>query len=157
MYLFILESLGTQELILIGLVALIFLGPRRLPEIARKIGKIMADLRNTSSEFRQTWEKEVDFEEESKAFRIDSIEAESEQTIARKKEPGSLEQPVAQPAIREIDREQFDKVATEAQTANVSETNEIRETPEPEVEDREDDSIDQGAIPDMLSDKRNWM
>ena len=59
MYLFIFESLGTSELILIGIVALIFLGPRRLPEIARKVGKMMADLRGTANEFKQTWEKEV--------------------------------------------------------------------------------------------------
>ncbi len=157
MYLLILESLGTQELILIALVALIFLGPRRLPEIARKIGKIMADLKSTSSEFRQTWEKEVDFEEETKALRLDSIEAESEQTISRKKEPLSLDQPVAEPAIREIDKEQFDRVSAESRTAKVGELKEIEENRVPEAETWEDDSIDQGAIPDMLSDKRNWL
>ena len=39
MYLFILENIGTQELLLIGIVALIFLGPRKMPEYAKKIGK----------------------------------------------------------------------------------------------------------------------
>lgn len=157
MYLLILESLGTQELVLIGLVALIFLGPRRLPEIARKIGKIMADLRNTTSEFRQTWEKEVDFEEESKALRLDSIEDENEQTIARKKEPALLEKQMAEPAIHEIDKEQFDRITIEAQNADVSETNGAEKNPVTEAETQADDSNDQGAIPDMLSDKRNWL
>ena len=69
MFLFIFESIGTQELILIGIAALIFLGPRRMPEMARKLGKIMSDFRNTTSEFKATWEREVNFDEESKALR----------------------------------------------------------------------------------------
>ena len=36
-YLFILESIGTSELLLIGLVALIIFGPRKLPELARML------------------------------------------------------------------------------------------------------------------------
>ena len=54
MFLFIFESIGTQELLLIGIVALIFLGPRRMPEMARKLGKIMSDFKNTTSELRST-------------------------------------------------------------------------------------------------------
>jgi Tat protein translocase TatB subunit len=69
MFLFIFDTIGTQELIMIGIVALIFFGPRRLPEMARKLGKIMSDFKNTTSEFKATWEREVNFEEESKALR----------------------------------------------------------------------------------------
>lgn len=69
MFLLIFESLGTSELLLIGVVALIFLGPRRLPEIARKAGKIMAEFRHAANEFRETWEREVNFEEEAKILR----------------------------------------------------------------------------------------
>ncbi len=69
MFLFILESLGTSELILIGILALVLLGPRKLPEIARKAGKMMAEFRGTAAEFKETWQKELDFEEESRALR----------------------------------------------------------------------------------------
>jgi len=68
-FLFILESIGTSELILIGIIALIFLGPRKLPQIAKTIGRTMADFRNTTNEFKSTWEREVNFEEESEALR----------------------------------------------------------------------------------------
>lgn len=77
MYLLIFESIGTSELILIGIVALIFLGPRRLPEIARKAGKIMADLRSTTNEFKETWQREVDFDEEKKALSLETVEREA--------------------------------------------------------------------------------
>ncbi len=61
-YLFILESIGTSELILIGLIALIVFGPRKLPELARMLGKAMNEFRRTTDDFKQTWAREVDFE-----------------------------------------------------------------------------------------------
>ncbi len=61
-YLFILESIGTSELLMIGLVALIVFGPRRLPEMMRTIGKAMAEFRRSTDDFKKTWEKEVNYE-----------------------------------------------------------------------------------------------
>lgn len=49
-----------QELILIGVVGLIVLGPRKLPQLAKTIGKTMADFRKITNEFKSTWEKEVE-------------------------------------------------------------------------------------------------
>ena len=62
MYLLIFEFLGTNELLVILVVALILLGPRRLPQMSRKIGKSLAEFKRTSEEFKRTWEKEVDME-----------------------------------------------------------------------------------------------
>lgn len=45
-------NLGTPELIVILLVALIVLGPTKLPETARQIGKAMGELRRLSSGFK---------------------------------------------------------------------------------------------------------
>jgi Tat protein translocase TatB subunit len=44
-------NIGTAELLLIFVIALIVVGPRRLPEIAQGLGKIMRDLRKMSHEF----------------------------------------------------------------------------------------------------------
>ena len=83
MFLFILESIGTSELILIGIIALIFLGPRKLPQIAKTIGKTMADFRNTTSEFKSTWEREVNFEEEARALETGELAPSEPATVAR--------------------------------------------------------------------------
>lgn len=64
MVLFILESIGTSELILIAVVALIVFGPRKLPQMAKTIGKTMAEFRSATNDFKATWEKEVAFAEE---------------------------------------------------------------------------------------------
>ena len=109
MYLFILESLGTQELILIGIVALILLGPRRLPEIARKAGKIMSEFRGTANEFRETWSREIDLEKETKAFSLEEIEKEVETTP--RSVPGSVPTAVPEsPMIKAANPGAFDNL-----------------------------------------------
>ena len=62
MTLLFLESIGTTELLVILVVALVVFGPRRLPDIGRKIGKGMADFRRASDDFKRTWEREVEAE-----------------------------------------------------------------------------------------------
>jgi TatA/E family protein of Tat protein translocase len=56
---FILESLGATELLFILAIALIFFGPRKLPQIARSMGKGLAEFRKASDDFKRTWEREV--------------------------------------------------------------------------------------------------
>ena len=45
-------NIGGGELLVIMLIALIVLGPQRLPDAARQIGKAMADLRRLSTGFQ---------------------------------------------------------------------------------------------------------
>jgi sec-independent protein translocase protein TatB len=110
-FLFILESIGTQELVLIGIVALIFLGPRQMPQIAKKIGKIMAEFRGATQEFKSTWEREVNLEEEERALR-NAFEDETPAPVVAR-ENSILPPPSEQPAIKEIDPSIFKKNGAE--------------------------------------------
>jgi len=60
--LLILDSLGTSEFLLILVVAMIFFGPRKLPQISRQIGKSLAEFRKASDDFKRTWAREVALE-----------------------------------------------------------------------------------------------
>ncbi|MCA1613155.1 MAG: Sec-independent protein translocase protein TatB [Acidobacteria bacterium] len=62
MVLLFLESIGTTELLVILVVALVVFGPRRLPELGRKLAKGMSEFRRVSDDFKRTWEREVDLE-----------------------------------------------------------------------------------------------
>ncbi|MDI1242617.1 MAG: Sec-independent protein translocase protein TatB [bacterium] len=153
MYLFIFESLGTSELIMIGIVALIFLGPRRLPELARKAGKIMSELRGTANEFKQTWEREVDFEEETKALKIDDLlnEADEDKPVSRENkilsDSSAESTPIDAPAIKAMNKEEFDAIAAGTVTEPESSNGHHESSAESSTEEE----------PDLLSDKRNWL
>ena len=47
-------GIGFPELVVILAVALIVLGPQRLPEVARMLGRAYAQLRRASEEFQNT-------------------------------------------------------------------------------------------------------
>ena len=53
-------TLGGPELFLILVVALIVFGPRKLPEMGRSLGKMMAEFRKASAAFQRTIEDEVE-------------------------------------------------------------------------------------------------
>jgi len=55
-------TLGGPELVLILVLALIIFGPRKLPEIGKSMGRMMAEFRKASNEFRRTIEDEVEAE-----------------------------------------------------------------------------------------------
>lgn len=46
-------GIGTGELLLLLVIALIVLGPERMPKLARDLGKTMNDLRKTSDELQK--------------------------------------------------------------------------------------------------------
>jgi Tat protein translocase TatB subunit len=61
--LLILESLGSTELVFILVMALVFFGPRKLPQISRSLGKNLAEFRRASEDFKRTWDREVNLED----------------------------------------------------------------------------------------------
>jgi sec-independent protein translocase protein TatA len=51
--------LGTQELVVIFILALLLFGPKKLPELGKTIGKAMADFRRAQSELKATFDREM--------------------------------------------------------------------------------------------------
>jgi len=56
-------NIGPMELIVILLVALIIVGPKRLPEVGRSIGKSLRELRRATDEVRYSFETSLDDDE----------------------------------------------------------------------------------------------
>jgi TatA/E family protein of Tat protein translocase len=71
MFFLFLESLGTTELLVILVVALVLFGPRKLPEMTRKFGKSLNEFKRVGDEFKQTWEREVALESVEREAAID--------------------------------------------------------------------------------------
>jgi len=135
MYLFILESIGTSELILIGIVALIVFGPRKLPEMARMIGKTMADFRRTTNDFKSTWEKEASFEEtgtQNKSY-VETPKT-VENSVQRETKQLSEQNSVLSPEIKEVNSSDMKKfLESNRQNKELIET---KPQAEPQVNDK---------------------
>jgi sec-independent protein translocase protein TatA len=59
--------IGTGELIIIFVIALIVFGPRKLPELGRSLGRSLNEFKRASNELRNSLEEEVRVEEEREA------------------------------------------------------------------------------------------
>ena len=56
-------GIGGTEFLVIMVVALLVLGPKKLPELARTLGKFVGEFRRVSTEFQRNLNTEVAFEE----------------------------------------------------------------------------------------------
>lgn len=60
-------GIGTTEIVVILVVALLVLGPKKLPEIARSLGKTLGEFRRVTTDVKRTIEMEADQDEEVRA------------------------------------------------------------------------------------------
>jgi len=93
-------GIGSTELLVILVVALLVLGPKSLPKIARTLGRAMGEFRKVSTEFQRTLNTEIAFEEEAEKKRK---KQEAEASAERKENPVSEASP--SPSAPSADRE----------------------------------------------------
>ncbi len=58
-------NLGPMEILVVLVVALVVLGPKRLPEAGRQVGKAMAEMRKWTSTVQNEVKSVMDFDEEA--------------------------------------------------------------------------------------------
>ncbi|HDD45473.1 MAG TPA: twin-arginine translocase subunit TatB [Candidatus Desulfofervidus auxilii] len=68
-------SIGMQELIIILIIALLVLGPKRLPEVARALGRGVKEFRKATREVKES----IDIEGELKKIEDEIISEEIEE------------------------------------------------------------------------------
>ena len=93
MVLLILGSLGDTELLFIIVMALVFFGPRKLPQISRSLGKSLAEFRRASEDFKATWNREVSLEEFNPIDGVDRALPAKENSILENETRGQPPQP----------------------------------------------------------------
>ena len=72
-----------QDSAILLFLALLLFGPKKLPELARKLGKLMAEFRRASNEFRMQMEEELRIaDQEEQRKKIAAMEAAAPVTAA---------------------------------------------------------------------------
>ena len=87
-----LPSLGFQEIILLGILALVVVGPKDLPLMLRKLGQWTAKLRAMAQEFR------TGFDELARQAELDELRKEVD-ALRRDRTFTELHQEVVKPAV----------------------------------------------------------
>jgi Tat protein translocase TatB subunit len=82
-------GIGMPELILIAVVALIVLGPKRLPDLAKSMGRAVREFKKATSELKETLQVDSEFSEVKKAF----TEFESDVNKTIQQEAGGADTP----------------------------------------------------------------
>ncbi len=113
----ILESLGSTELLFILVIALVFFGPRKLPQLSRSLGKSMAEFRRASDDFKRTWEREVSLEESNLGIGADPTPVWNDNSILNQENVSrTLQTPTIEPVAADqvIPRQPFDNNAPQS-------------------------------------------
>jgi len=95
-----LGSIGMPELIIIFVIALIFFGPRKLPELGRSLGKSLAEFKRATNELKSTLEEEIRLDEQRanlEASRTAATQTTASTTPGETDHSGNIE-PVARAA-----------------------------------------------------------
>lgn len=115
-------NLGMPELIFIFLLALVVVGPKRLPGLARQLGKYMADFKRASNEFKnqlQTEMMNIELEERAKK------QAETPQILP----PEKPTEPSIMPAPGIVSRGNSDDISGSETEPSASQTAELKPQP----------------------------
>src|SRR5271165_5442168 len=116
-------NLGMPELIFIFLLALVVVGPKKLPELARQFGKYMAEFKRASNEFRRQLEDEmlnIELEERAK----------KEKEAPRILPPGPApEEPALAPAQGIVSRGNSEDISEAVNSSSANETAEAKPLP----------------------------
>jgi sec-independent protein translocase protein TatA len=84
-------GIGMPELIIILVIALIVIGPKKLPEIARSLGKGLAEFKRASDDFRQNINDEARALEEKEALAKEAMTKEEDATAGKEAESQTQE------------------------------------------------------------------
>jgi TatA/E family protein of Tat protein translocase len=85
-----LGTLGGPEIILILVLALIVFGPRKLPEVGKSMGKMLAEFRKASNDFKRTIEDEVEAEKAREASEASPAPARLEEAASPTEASGEM-------------------------------------------------------------------
>jgi len=108
--------LSIPHMIVIFVIVLVVFGPQKLPELARSLGKLMAEFRKASTDFKSSFENEMR-DLERQAAEVERKKRELQAAQATQIQPATLATPSGaetQPGPAALAAGEADKGATEA-------------------------------------------
>ncbi len=122
-------GMGMPEILLILAVALIVIGPKKLPDLAKSLGRAMGEFKRATNEFKETMEIDSQLSEVRKTF------DEMNDDVRKKFDDATASDPVDVKKPSAADAEIPPETAPSAEAAPEADTTETPDAP-PEPEKR---------------------
>ena len=84
-------GIGMPELLLLLAIALIVIGPKKLPDLAKSLGRAMREFKKATSEFKETIQIDEDLSDAKKAF--DDLGEDIKESVSPKKDSAEFKRP----------------------------------------------------------------
>ena len=88
-------GIGMPELLLILAVALVAIGPKKLPDLAKSLGKALGEFKRATNDLKQSIEKDTGLDEVRQDLRKTSQEVRRSSNVADTRPPAALPDPQA--------------------------------------------------------------
>lgn len=103
-------SIGITEIVLIALVAILVVGPERLPKVMRQLGRWYGQLRRAADELRRAFVLEADRQDAEERYarlreRREKAKAAREQALAESQGTVDQQEELPPPDPEKVDRE----------------------------------------------------
>src|SRR6266404_1724348 len=115
--------LSIPHMIVVFIVVLVVFGPQKLPELARGLGKLMAEFRKASADFKGA------FEEEMREMERQTLQAQLDAPAVS--EPAAAESPVISPVEESVARSSDAPSGTDTETSAAVESHETHQSTRP--------------------------
>jgi len=100
-------GIGMPEMILILVIALIVIGPKKLPDLAKALGRAIGEFKKATSDFKESIEIDDELQDVKKAF--GDINHDIKDTIDAKLGPENSDQNVSAPPYDQKSEKQGEK------------------------------------------------
>ncbi len=125
-------GIGMPEMILILAIALIVIGPKKLPDLAKSLGRALREFKKATTEFKETMELDNDFKEVKRAFNDINDDIKGSLAVPTAKDDDGQPGGIAPETEKNESDNKFLKEKTAAEVLNNNETRD--EIPEEEVD-----------------------
>lgn len=134
-------GIGMPELLLIVAIALIVLGPKKLPDLAKSLGRAMREFKKATNEFKESIQIDEDLSDVKKAF--DDLGSDIKDSVSLPQETAEFKRPAEPESSEDQTDQEKETTGTDDSTDNVKQAfeeleNSDRASSEKEKESRAD-------------------
>jgi sec-independent protein translocase protein TatB len=110
-------GIGMPELLLLLAIALIVIGPKKLPDLAKSLGRAMREFKKATNEFKESIQIDEDLSDVKKAF--DDLGSDIKDSVSPTKDTAEFKRPEESQSAEDQTNQEKESAGTDGQTENV--------------------------------------